>query len=96
MKPKAKSLASYGKELRQAQERLEARVSAAVKMQGVRLKKARQAAGMSQPDFARCMGLTPATVCNFETGKANFSIQSLIRAALVLGCTTDHLLGLEA
>ena len=62
---------------------------------GQRIKQARLACGLGQTEFADRMGKTQSAVSQWER-ESSISIDALAKAAIVLGVSTDWLLGLEA
>jgi transcriptional regulator with XRE-family HTH domain len=58
-----------------------------------RLRKAREARGMSQLDLAAKTGLQPAAVSHFETGQRAPSFENLRKLADALSLSIDYLLG---
>ena len=60
---------------------------------GLRIKKARKWAELSQADVAKAANLEPAHVSHFECGRRKPSMRNLIKLADALGVSTDWLLG---
>ena len=58
-----------------------------------RLRRARDARGLSQSDVAKRSGLEPSAVSHFETGRRSPSFDNLKRLADALRVSTDYLLG---
>jgi transcriptional regulator with XRE-family HTH domain len=58
-----------------------------------RLKKIREARGLSQADLAKKTGLQPAAVSHFETGNRSPSFDNLRKLSDALGVSVDYLLG---
>jgi len=58
-----------------------------------RLRKAREARGMSQLDLAAKTGLQPAAVSHFETGQRAPSFENLRNLADALSLSIDYLVG---
>lgn len=58
-----------------------------------RLKKTRDARGLSQADLAKKTGLQPAAVSHFETGNRSPSFDNLRKLSDALGVSVDYLLG---
>lgn len=58
-----------------------------------RLRKARDARGMSQLDLANKTGLQPAAISHFETGQRSPSFDNLRKLADALSLSVDYLLG---
>lgn len=57
--------------------------------------KARKAAGYSQSDVARFMGVSPAAVSQWETGVKMPNAGKLVKLAGLYCCTVDDLLRAE-
>ena len=53
---------------------------------------ARSKAGMSQAAVAEKLGIAPAAVSQWETGKTSPRTPMLLKVANLYGCTTDELL----
>ena len=53
---------------------------------------ARSKAGMSQAVVAEELGVAPAAVSQWETGKTSPRTPMLVKIAKLYGCTTDELL----
>lgn len=64
-------------------------------MFGERLKKAREAAGMSQAEVARELGLSQPAYSYIENGEKNPSLPVAKRLSVVLCVSLDYLLGLK-
>jgi transcriptional regulator with XRE-family HTH domain len=62
---------------------------------GTRLKRLREAAGLSQAKLAAAAGVSPRTVQNWEYGKRTFDFESAWKLADVFGVTLDELAGRE-
>lgn len=60
---------------------------------GARLKQARQAAGLRQPDVARVLNVAPTTVSSWETGHRDPDTSTLGRLATLYGVSVGWLLG---
>ena len=60
---------------------------------GARLSALRKQAGLSQTEFADKVGITRAMVDYYERRATNPSADFIVKAAAVLGCTTDEVLG---
>lgn len=60
---------------------------------GSNIRKKRTEYGIDQKELAYRIGVTPASVCYFESDKKLPSVPILIRLADIFGCTTDELLG---
>ena len=57
---------------------------------------ARKKAGLSQADVADALGVAPAAVSQWETGKTMPDPRKLPKIAETLSCTVDELLSPEA
>ena len=64
-------------------------------MFGERLKQAREAAGMSQAEVARALGLSQPAYSYIENGEKNPSLPVAKRLAVVLRTSLDYLVGIE-
>ncbi len=60
---------------------------------GKRLAALRKQAGLSQADFAEKLEIKRPMVDHYERRSPNPTAEFVIKAAAVLGCTTDELLG---
>ena len=58
-----------------------------------RLRRAREARGLSQLDLAKKTGLQPAAISHFETGQRSPSFENLRKLADALSLSVDYLLG---
>lgn len=63
-----------------------------LKQVGNRIQSARKAAGMSQADLAEGLDISVAHMSSIETGRANFSVEILMRLTEVLNVSADSLL----
>lgn len=63
-----------------------------LKQVGVRIQNARKAVGMSQADLAEGLDISVAHMSSIETGRANFSVEILMRMTEVLNVSADSLL----
>lgn len=59
---------------------------------GLRIKEAREKAGLSQPQLARLVGLTKGAVGQYETGRATPRLARLEAIAAVTGASVEWLL----
>ena len=57
------------------------------------LKQARKAAGMTQADVAKLVGISQNGYSYWENGKTKIDNESLSKLAKIFGCTIDYLLG---
>jgi transcriptional regulator with XRE-family HTH domain len=62
---------------------------------GKRLKRLREAAGMSQPQLARAAGVNVTTLRQWEWDRRRMSLEGFLALAPALGVTLDELAGLE-
>jgi len=62
---------------------------------GLRLKTLRIDKGFSQVAFADKLGVAKSVVAGYESGEKHPSFNNLRRCAIILGCTSDYLLGLD-
>jgi transcriptional regulator with XRE-family HTH domain len=60
---------------------------------GVRLKRLREAAGLSQVKLAAAVGVTPRSIQNYEYGKMAFDFELGVKIAEALGVSLDALAG---
>lgn len=60
------------------------------------LKAAREAAGLTQKDLAEAAGLTEVSIWNYEAGKHEPQVSSLVKIAKALNLSVDVLLDYEA
>ncbi len=58
---------------------------------GRKIKERRQSFGWSQKVLAEKTGLTPACVCQIESGKRCPTIETIYRISMILGCSIDAL-----
>ncbi len=63
---------------------------------GERLKRLRQAAGMSQPQLALAAGVPVGTLREWEQGRRLPSLRGFIAVARGLGVSLDELAGIDA
>jgi len=63
---------------------------------GKRLAELRKKAGLSQAEFAKKVGIKRPMVDYYERRSPNPTADFVIKAAAVLGCTTDELLGVAS
>ena len=66
--------------------------------EGVRMKTRNFAAererlGMTQAQVAEALGVCSKTVSRYEQSMDNITLEMLVKAADLFGCTTDYLLG---
>jgi transcriptional regulator with XRE-family HTH domain len=64
-------------------------------MMGEHIQRARQAAGLSQPQLAKAAGVPLGTLRNWEQGRRVPLLDTAARVAAALGCTLDELAGLS-
>lgn len=50
------------------------------------IREAREAKHLSQREFAAMIGVAPALLNRWESGKSNFQVHTLVRIASLLGC----------
>lgn len=63
---------------------------------GQRIRRAREAAQLSQEELARLLDFSsPATISNYESGERRISVSDLQRIGSILGLPVSHLLGEE-
>ena len=60
-----------------------------------RIKELRLDHELSQRALATALSTTNSGICDWECGRSEPSLDSLVRAALYFGVSTDYLLGLE-
>jgi UDP-N-acetylglucosamine 1-carboxyvinyltransferase len=76
----------------EANAEIEAKVAATLWAIGVRIKEARQRAGMTQIEAAAKAGTPPSYIFEIETGLQNLTIRSLTKIAYALGVELRDLL----
>lgn len=64
-------------------------------MLGQRIGELRRALGWSQVELAKRLSVAKQTVSNWENDNIQPSIEMLIRLAVIMGVSTDYLLGLD-
>lgn len=57
------------------------------------IKALREAAGMTQYALAIRLGIHPSSICAWERGDANPSVENLLKLADIFHCSTDEVLG---
>ena len=62
---------------------------------GLRLKKLRDAKGLSQKELAQKLGVSKGTVYRYETNTQSPSLENAAKLALLLDTSLDYLAGLE-
>lgn len=62
---------------------------------GRRLKTARERSGMTQQGMADSLGLALRTYQRYEDGDTEPTLHGLVSLSVILGVTSDHLLGLD-
>lgn len=62
---------------------------------GQRIAKIRKRRGLTQSALAHSIGITQAVVSDYEVGRARLSDEMVIRFALALKTSADHILGLK-
>jgi transcriptional regulator with XRE-family HTH domain len=60
-----------------------------------RIKQLRRSCGINQVEFAKKLSVTKQSVCNWENGNIQPSIDMLERIAVTFSVSTDWLLGLS-
>lgn len=58
-----------------------------------RLKELRTEKGFTQRELAKIIGLSPNSICEWEKGRCEPSIESLKALSLLFECSIDHLTG---
>ncbi|MCQ5025489.1 helix-turn-helix domain-containing protein [Oscillibacter valericigenes] len=61
----------------------------------MRIKELREAAGLTQRELAKRLGVSGPAVAQWETGENRPSTANLARLADVFDCSTDYILGRE-
>lgn len=64
-------------------------------MFGQRIKELRKSLGLNQIEFGNRLGVTKQSVCNWENGNIQPSIDMLTRISKLYSISTDYLLGLS-
>lgn len=62
---------------------------------GLRIKKAREAAGLSKADLAKKLGVSAAMITYYEKNEKLPGFQNLAKMSTILNVTSDWLLGIE-
>lgn len=62
---------------------------------GQRMQRLRKALGISQYKMADRTGISYTQIRHLENSRTNYSVDSLKRVALALGCTSDYLIGID-
>jgi transcriptional regulator with XRE-family HTH domain len=60
---------------------------------GVRLKRLREAAGLSQAKLAAAAGVSQRALQNWEYGERTFDFETAVKLAAALGCSLNELAG---
>jgi transcriptional regulator with XRE-family HTH domain len=60
----------------------------------VRLNKRLEELKKSSADFSRDLNITSSTIAKYRAGTATPTLDTLVRMSIVLGCSTDYLLGI--
>jgi transcriptional regulator with XRE-family HTH domain len=63
---------------------------------GARIRSAREAAGLSQPELARRVGTSQSQIWSWEAERKMPRLDSLALVATTLGVSADWLLGIES
>ena len=63
-------------------------------MLGQRIRELRKLLGLNQLEFGSRLGVTKQSVCNWENGNIQPSIDMLLRIAEVYSVSTDYMLGI--
>lgn len=61
----------------------------------IKIKEKREELGIYQKDLARYLNKTTTCICDWERGRTEPDIESIIRLADYFQCSTDELLGRE-
>lgn len=64
-------------------------------MFGTRIKELRLSLGLNQVEFGKTLNVTKQSVCNWENGNIQPSIDMLTKIAVRYSVRTDYLLGLD-
>ena len=59
------------------------------------LREIREEMGFSQKELAKQMGVSPTNIYNYESGRTEPNIDTLIKLSKILNVSVDYLLGLE-
>ena len=62
---------------------------------GLRLRRAREARGLTQTELGANAGIDPSRISNWERGDNYPQYRSLVAMCKVLDCSSDYLLGLS-
>ena len=60
-----------------------------------KLKKKRQALGLSRKVVSEIIGISASTLADYENGYIEPSLKNIMKLAALYKCSTDYLLGLE-
>ena len=58
------------------------------------LRSLRKQCGLSQEQLAALVGVSQASISEWESGSSNPSVKSILKLSDVLSCTSDELLGI--
>ena len=61
----------------------------------LRIRELRRAKDMTQSEVARQLGVSQASVSDWESGRKSPSLETFIRVGKVFGCSLDYLAGLS-
>ncbi len=64
-------------------------------MFGTRIKELRLARGLNQVQMGKALNVTKQSVCNWENGNIQPSIDMIIKISLCFSVSADYLLGLD-
>lgn len=59
------------------------------------LREIREEMGFSQKELAKQMGVSPTNIYNYESGRTEPNIDTLIKLSKILNVSVDYLLGIE-
>lgn len=61
----------------------------------LKLKEIRKQKGISQAELARRVGCSQVSICNFESGRMNPSLETLVKLSKALDCSLEDLVSAE-
>ena len=65
-------------------------------MDGKRLKKLRKDKGLTQDELGKILGVTKSSICCYEKGTRNPSIETIVDMMLLYNVSSDYLIGSDS